>query len=70
MVVHVYEYFVYVVGDSMKLKNFDYKICKHMVVLVKKKEIIRIKIREIPPTVSGWTKSGLNTYLYVFVDVV
>ncbi len=36
MVVHVYEYFVYVVEDSMRLKNFDYKICKHMVVLVKK----------------------------------
>jgi hypothetical protein len=36
MVVHVYEYFEYVVVNWMKLKNFDYKICRHMVVLVEK----------------------------------
>jgi hypothetical protein len=38
MVAHVYEYFVYVVVNLMKLKNFDYKTCRHMVVLVKKEK--------------------------------
>jgi hypothetical protein len=37
MVVHVYEYFVYVVVNWMILKNFDYRICTHMVVLVNEK---------------------------------
>ena len=39
MVVHVYEYFECVVVDSMKSKNFDYKTCIHMAVLVKKKRL-------------------------------
>ncbi len=38
MVVHVYEYFVYVVVNLMRSKNFDYKICKHKVVLVNRKK--------------------------------
>lgn len=38
MVVHVCEYFVCVVVDWMKSKNFDCSICKHTVVLVEKKK--------------------------------
>ena len=59
MVVHVCEYFVCVVVDWMKSKNFDCNICKHTVVLVEKKK-------------KKWDYYFCffkTTYLYAFVDV-